>query len=81
MRPLLAIFTVVIVGYAALLAGMFLVHAIIVMEKASSVSAAAITKFGSPMGEIGVACAAVIAALVGLLACVRYFSRPRERRD
>ena len=63
-----------VVGFAVVLAGAFLVHALMVMDKASSADAGTIARFGSPMGEIGIAIGLVIASLAVLLVCIRYAS-------
>ena len=76
-RFLFAVLACVVVGYAAVLAGTFLVYAIEAMQHASRANPAGIAKFGSPMGEIGLGIGAVIASLGVLLVGVRYLIIPR----
>ena len=73
-RVLSAALVSAVVGFAVVLGGAFLLHALTVMEKASSADAMMIGRFGSPMGEIGIAIGVVIAGLGFLLVCIRYVS-------
>ena len=68
-RFLFAALACVVLGYAAILAGVFLVHAI-----------EAVKKYPSLTGEIGLAIGVVIAGLGILLAGVRYFLFPFPSR-
>ena len=76
-RVLFAVLACIVVGYAAILAGAFLVYAVGAMDDASRISSAQVGRFGSPMGEIGMGIGAVIAAIGVLLVGVRYLIIPR----
>lgn len=76
-RFLFAVLACIVVGYAAILAGTFLVYAIEAMQDASLANPAGIARYGSPMGEIGVGVGAVIASLGVLLVGIRYLIIPR----
>ena len=73
-RSLFVVLVYVVVGFAVVLSGAFLVHALIVMNKASSAAPEVVARFGSGLGEIGIAIGVVIAALGILLVCIRYAS-------
>lgn len=65
-----------LVGLVVVLAGAFLIHALVVMEKASSAPTEAIARFGTPLGEIGTAIGWVFAGLGVLLVCARHALQP-----
>ena len=73
-RSLFVVLVYVVVGFAVVLSGAFLAHALIVMNKASGASPEVVARFGSGLGEIGIAIGVVIAALGILLVCIRYAS-------
>ena len=81
-RFLFAILVYAAGGFAVVLSGAFLIHALIVMDKASSARRGAIAQFGSPIGKIGIAIGVMIAALGILLVCIRYASGlPMTKRE
>ena len=69
-------------GFTVVLSGAFLIHALIVMDKVSSTTGEGIARFGSPLGEIGIAIGVMTAALGILLVCIRYASGlPMTKRE
>lgn len=75
-RILLPILAIAVVGYSALLAGAFLVHALEVLDRIPPV-----IRGGTLLADLGLAIGAVIASLGVVLAAVRYLVVPRGLWD
>lgn len=71
-RRLFALLAFASVGYAAILAGAFLIYAVQALGNIPPVIPS-----GSPLADIGIAIGAVIAGLGVLIASVRYLIIPR----